>query len=416
MKEICNSSDCTGCMACVNVCTHGAILVKEDKEGFDRPVVDCNLCVDCGLCVKTCPINHLPEKNEPKEIYSGWSYDSTIRINSSSGGAFTEIARPVLDEGGVVFGCTLNDSLQAEHVYVESIEELSEKLSGSKYVQSKIRNTYQLVKDFLKQRRVVLFSGTPCQVAGLRNYLRKDYDNLITVDLICHGVPSPKIFEDYKLYIEHQEKMNLTDIKFRNKRKSWIFYNMLLTGNTIDGVEKKIYIGHYYKDPYIRGFLNDVFLRPSCSSCKFTTIERTSDFTIADWWGYQRYHGESRDFEQKGVSLIFANTNKATELFDNKISHGLCYRKRTKEEALKTNPSLRGSSVVDSKKREEFWKDYFGGGLESVMSKYMQQVNPELITNIKYHMKPSLFREMLIWGLYKLDGCLKRLHIKRIIK
>lgn len=415
MKDICNIVECTGCMACVNTCAHHAIRVNADKEGFDRPVIDETLCVDCGLCAKTCPVNHHPLANEPKEIYSGWSSDEAVRINSSSGGAFTEIARPILKEGGIVFGCTLNEKLQAEHIYVETLEDLENKLSGSKYVQSKIGNSYSIAKDFLRQGRNVLFSGTPCQIAGLKNYLRKDYDNLITVDLICHGVPSPLIFEEYKKYIAQSENMKLTSVKFRCKKYSWIFYNMAIEGLFENNRVTKKYIGRYYEDPYIRGFLNDVFLRPSCSSCKFTTIERTSDFTIADWWGYQRYHGESRDFEQKGVSLIFANTNKATELFDNKISHGLYYRKRTKEEALRTNPSL-VKPYHNALVRGGFWNDYFKNGFLSVKNKYMVKVKPKFITNIRYHIQPSWYRDIMIWTIYKFDGCLKRLHLGRIIE
>ena len=160
------------------------------------------MCVDCGLCSKVCPINKLPQLNEAKEAFSGWSSHEAVRLSSSSGGAFTEIARPILDKGGVVFGCTLNDKLKAEHVYVETLEELEEKLRGSKYVQSHIGKSYKQVKDFLKQGRQVLFSGTPCQIAGLRNYLRHDYNNLFTIDLVCHGVPSPMIFEHYKEFVQ----------------------------------------------------------------------------------------------------------------------------------------------------------------------------------------------------------------------
>lgn len=218
MKNICNINECTGCMACVNACAHHAIRIIADKEGFDRPVIDETLCVDCGLCAKTCPVNHHPLANEPKEIYSGWSSDEAVRINSSSGGAFTEIARPVLEDGGVVFGCALNDKLQAEHIYVETLEDLENKLRGSKYVQSRIGNTYAQAKNFLRQGRKVLFSGTPCQIAGLKNYLRRDYDNLITVDLICHGVPSPMLFEDYKKFIQKHENMKLTKVSFRCKK------------------------------------------------------------------------------------------------------------------------------------------------------------------------------------------------------
>ncbi|WP_444379929.1 Coenzyme F420 hydrogenase/dehydrogenase, beta subunit C-terminal domain, partial [Prevotella sp.] len=271
MKNICNIIECTGCMACANVCAHHAIYIKKDEEGFDRPVIDKSLCVDCGLCVKTCPINHHPDAHEPVKIYSGWSSEEDVRTSSSSGGAFTEIARPVLEEGGVVFGCALNDKLQAEHIYVETLEDLKYKLSGSKYVQSRIGNSYTLAKGFLRQGRKVLFSGTPCQIAGLKNYLRRDYDNLITVDLICHGVPSPMLFEDYKTFMQKHENMKLTKVSFRCKKSSWIFYNMTLKGHVEKSSALKTYVGSYYEDPYIRASQRDYFLRPSCHQCKFTT-------------------------------------------------------------------------------------------------------------------------------------------------
>lgn len=415
MKDICNIVECTGCMACANVCAHRAIQVKTDNEGFDRPFVDETLCVDCGLCVKTCPINHHPNVNKPIEIYSGWSSDEAVRINSSSGGAFTEIARPILEQGGVVFGCTLNENLQAEHIYVESLKDLEHKLRGSKYVQSRIGNIYAQAKNFLRQGRKVLFSGTPCQIAGLKNYLRKNYDNLLTVDLICHGVPSPLIFEEYKKYIALAEKMNLTDVKFRCKKSSWIFYNMTIKGHVEKNREEKVYTGRYYEDPYIRGFLNDIFLRPSCSCCKFTTIQRVADFTIADWWGYRRFQGDSRDFERKGVSLLFCNTDKAVELYKEKISLHFFANKRDLDDALKTNPSL-VKPYHNDRVRNEFWNDYFKNGFISVKNKYMIKVKPKLITNIRYHIQPSWYRDIIIWTIYKIDGCLKRLHLGRIVK
>ena len=305
MSEICNKADCTGCMACVNVCAHHAITIIQDEEGFDRPQIDDGKCVECGLCQKTCPINHHPVVHEPKGVYSGWSSNETVRISSSSGGAFTEIARPILEQGGVVFGCGLDENLQAYHTYVESMDELADKLRGSKYVQSRIGNSYSQAKDFLKQGRKVLFSGTPCQIAGLKNYLRRDYDNLITVDLICHGVPSPMLFEDYKNFMQERENMKLTDVSFRCKKSSWIFYNMTLKGHVEKSSAPKIYIGRYYEDPYIRGFLSDIFLRPSCHQCHFTSTKRCSDFTIADWWGYSKFKGESLDFEKKVSPLFF---------------------------------------------------------------------------------------------------------------
>lgn len=157
MREICNSNACTGCMACANVCAHQAIKVKQDEEGFDRPVIDEALCVDCGLCKQVCPVNNHPTTSEPLKVYSGWSSDENVRLSSSSGGAFSEIARPILEDGGVVFGCSLDEKLQAVHTYVETMEDLAAKLRGSKYVQSRIGDSYSKARDFLKQGRQVLF-------------------------------------------------------------------------------------------------------------------------------------------------------------------------------------------------------------------------------------------------------------------
>lgn len=416
MKDICNPSECTGCMACVNSCAHHAISIVKDEEGFDRPQIDESLCVDCGLCQKTCPINNHPIVNEPQGVYSGWSADEAVRTSSSSGGAFTEIARPILEEGGVVFGCALDEKLQAYHTYVKTMDELADKLRGSKYVQSRIGNSYVQAKEFLKQGRKVLFSGTPCQIAGLKNFLRKDYENLTTVDLICHGVPSPMIFEDYKQYMQEHEKMELMDIKFRCKKSSWIFFNMTLIGHVEKSGALKTYYGRYYEDPYIRGFLKDVFLRPSCHQCHFTSTKRCSDFTIADWWGYQRFKGENRDFERKGVSLLFCNTEKSKRLFKDNISKRFIYHIRTIGEALKTNPSLT-HPYMNTEQRKAFWDEYFKHGFLYVKDNYMRKKVPNnIITNIRYKIQPSLFRDILIWIIYKIDGGMKRMHLGRIVK
>ena len=415
MREICNSYACTGCMACANVCAHQAIKVKKDEEGFDRPVIDEALCVDCGLCKQVCPVNNHPTTSEPLKVYSGWSSDENVRLSSSSGGAFSEIARPILEDGGVVFGCSLDEKLQAVHTYVETMEDLAAKLRGSKYVQSRIGDSYSKAREFLKQGRKVLFSGTPCQIAGLRNYLRRDYDNLITVDLICHGVPSPMIFEDYKKYIAESQKMTITDVKFRCKKSSWIFYNMTVTGHVEREREKKIYIGRYYEDPYIRGFLNDIFLRPSCSLCKFTSVKRIADFTIADWWGYDKLKNESRDFERKGVSLLYCNSIKATTLFSNKISKKFIFRKRNLAESLMTNNSLK-RPFHNELGRKSFWKLYFEKGFIPAKKVYMKKIHPNIIFYVKYHLRSSFVRDILLWILFKIDACLRRLHIGRLIK
>lgn len=383
MKEICNLSECTGCMACVNWCAHHAISIVQDEEGFDRPHIDESLCVDCGLCQKVCPINTHPVVNEPLKVLSGWSSDESVRLCSSSGGAFTEIARPILEDGGVVLGCVLSEDLKAEHTYVENMEDLADKLRGSKYVQSRIGNSYSQAKDFLRQGRKLLFSGTPCQIAGLRNYLHKDYENLLTVDLICHGVPSPMIFEEYKKYIQEHENMELTDVKFRCKKSSWIFFNMTLSGHVEKSSALKTYYGSYYEDPYIRGFLRDYFLRPSCHQCHFTSTQRCSDFTIADWWGYKKKSKEDKNFACNGVSLVLANTEKALKLLP--LMH-MQLRERTIDEAKRTNISLSHPFPL-RKYRNAFWADYKKMSFGQIVEKYMMPERISWDVNIRQHYK-----------------------------
>ncbi len=367
MKTICDYLACTGCMACMSACAHKAIIMQADDEGFFRPHIDESICTRCDLCREICPVNKPVSPFAPSQtVYSGWSNNEEIRMLSSSGGAFTEIAKPVLNMGGVVFGCILNKDLKAVHSYIESEVDL-EKLRGSKYVQSDIGQSFVNAKEFLQEGRQVLFSGTPCQIAGLRNYLRKDYPNLLTVDLICHGVPTPLMFEEYKKYISQAEGFkNLTDVRFRCKKSSWIFFNMTVNGH-VEKTQTKIYEGTYYEDPYIRGFLRDYFLRPSCHQCQYNNIRRVSDFTIADWWGYKKACSEDKNFRRKGVSLVMVNTPRAATICK---QLDMLLKKRTITEAIKTNKSF-VTSFPASSQRREFWEYYRTHDFSKVVKKYM---------------------------------------------
>lgn len=368
---ICEPDLCTGCMACYNVCKHKAIDMVEDSEGFVRPRVIESKCVDCSLCRKVCPINNAPLSYTPKEVYSGWAKDEELRMASSSGGAFSVLALPILQDGGIVIGCALDENLKAVHRVVEKVEDLS-LLRGSKYVQSYIGDIYCTTKMYLLAGRRVLFCGTPCQIAGLRNYLHKKYDNLITVDLICHGVPSPKVFEDWKSYMKRRYALkSLLKINFRGKKSSWIFFHMGVNAHMEKG-ETFHYEGKYYEDPWIRGFLRDYFLRPSCHKCQFTKEERNSDFTIADWWGYKPLKEEPKDYEKKGVSLLMCNTGCAVNYYNNECASMFVSRKRNMNEAHKTNGSL-SHPFPPSPYRAQFWNDYSILSFEDMVEKYMKK-------------------------------------------
>lgn len=382
-ENICNQVECTGCSACMNICPHDALIMSSNNEGFIHPLISNDRCVDCGLCQQVCPVRLEPILNNPLKVFSGWSKDEYKRLNSSSGGAFVEIARLTLENGGVVFGCGLNKDLQAVHLYVENINDLLSNLSGSKYVQSRIEYTYKQARSFLRSGRPVLFSGTPCQIAGLRKYLRKEYENLITVDIICHGVPSPLIFEEYKKYIEQTRNMRIFNVKFRSKKYSWIFFNMAIEGHSSKKNKKVFYHGNYYEDPYIRGFLRDNFLRPSCFHCKFTKVDRVSDFTIADWWGYKRTTSKDRGFRYKGVSLILVNTAKSLDLIKNL---NMELKERTIEQAKQTNVCL-SHPFNEPVSRNQFWSDYHSLTFNEVVKKYMYPERVKFDINLLQHYK-----------------------------
>lgn len=408
MHEVCDYNDCTGCMACYNVCPRDAIKMEADGEGFCHPVINPQSCVDCELCTKVCPVNHPVQKNQPLDAYSGWSNHEHTRLTSSSGGAFVEIAKFILARKGVVFGVALDKNTEARHIYVENEKEL-EKLQGSKYVQSIVGDSFASTKNFLLQGRVVLFSGTPCQIAGLRNYLRKNYDNLYTIDLVCHGVPSPRVFNDYKMYIQRKIKEPIHDVKFRCKKSSWIFFNLGVNPQIEkNGAVSYSYTGEYYSDPYIRAFLRDNMLRRNCHHCEYASINRVGDFSIGDWWNYKSTSVGDRDFDSKGVSLILVNTPKARQLVQ---SIDMKLRLRTIEEAKRTNLPLR-NPFPEPSARAKFWEDYNHKTFEEMVEKWMR---PEMIPLSTYYNIYHPKRRIVYHVVHLCERVLRKMHLQKFI-
>ena len=410
IDHICKVELCSGCGMCIQLCKHSAIKMISDIEGFLRPVVEPALCVDCGLCQKRCPANSpaFVNRNEPLKVFSGWSSDEEIRMASSSGGAFSEIAKYVISKNGVVFGVALDDKVQARHTYVEQEEDLC-KLQGSKYVQSVIGNSYKEAEEFLRKGRLVLFSGTPCQIAGLYSYLHNDYENLLTIDLICHGVPSPLVFEDYKKWIEDKIHEKVSYVKFRCKKSSWIFFSMGINSHTEKNkITTYSYIGSYYADPYIRAFLRDNILRPSCYSCQYASTKRVADFTIADWWGYKATCPDDKDFERKGVSLLMCNSRKALEIV-HELNMDL--RERTLEEAIRTNRSLKQPFSLPST-RDRFWRDYERLTFPEMIDKWMYPERIALSTYIRIYF-PDNKIVFLVVNLY--ERVMRKLRLSQLI-
>ena len=398
LTQICEPNCCTGCGLCEQICNHSAIRLQADAEGFLRPLINFNACAECGLCRVRCPANAAfqPEATSNKlalfvpKIYSGWSNDEKIRKASSSGGAFTEIAKVVIHGGGVVFGVALDDNITAHHICVETLNDLK-KLRGSKYVQSCIDSAYKQVKENLLFGRKVLFSGTPCQIAGLYSFLSKDYPNLITVDIICHGVPSPMVFEDYKNYVAEIIKKPVSSVNFRWKKSSWIFFNIGINPYIEKKEIKYSYVGNYYSDPFIRAFLRDNILRPCCYNCKYTSFKRLGDFTIADWWGYKAVDKSDKGFEKKGVSLVMCNSRKAALIFK---ELKMTLRERTIEEAMATNLAL-SKPFARPETRDEFWSDYSKMPFREIVAKWMKPEKIKLSLYLKIYMKSKLLSKMI---------------------
>lgn len=323
MIKIDSKEKCCGCWACVQRCPKHCITMVEDDEGFLYPKVDSSLCIDCSLCEKVCPVINQGEPRIPDMVYAAKNLNEEIRMVSSSGGIFTLLAEEIIAKGGVVFGARFNEEWDVVHDYTETIEGLSA-FRGSKYVQSRVGKCYSQVEEFLKKGRKVLFSGTPCQIAGLKRFLRKEYDNLLTVDFVCHGVPSPGVWREYlKEEIARQcdgkntvlshpvlngRDARIESISFRNKSLGWKKYSFALTFSVSDGHGEKnsvLLSEPLNKNIFLRGFLADLYLRPSCYACPSKSFKSGSDITIGDFWGVQHVMPEIDD--DKGVSVVMVN-------------------------------------------------------------------------------------------------------------
>ena len=361
MINLTNKENCSGCHACSNICPVGCITMMTDREGFVYPEVDKKKCINCNKCTNVCNIiNPIVSNNIPK-AYACYNKNEDIRLNSSSGGIFTLIAEYILDLKGVVFGAAFDKDFTVKHIEVTEKEQLN-LLRGSKYVQSKIGDTYKFVKKYLDGGRAVLFTGTPCQIDGLIKFLGgKEYDKLYTQDIICHGVPSPKVWRDYVSHIKQGLDCDVDNITFRNKDNGWINYSIRF--NSQSGV---IYNSVFRNDYFMTGFIKNLYLRPSCYNCHSKSINRNSDITLADFWGIDNIVPEMND--DKGTSLIFVNTDKGTKLFNN-ISEKIVYQKVDYREAVKYNSSAY-VSVHKPKHRDKVIKKINCRNFDKIIERY----------------------------------------------
>lgn len=413
MIDIIRKEDCVGCNACAQRCPKTCISMESDEQGFLYPKVDLDRCIDCHMCERVCPVINQSEPRKPLETYAAKNKDTEIQRQSSSGGVFFALAEKTIEDGGVVFGARFDENWEVIHDFAESLEQVKA-FQGSKYVQSRIDDNFKRAEMFLKTGRRVLFSGTPCQIAGLKLFLRKDWgEQLLCVDLVCHGVPSPIIWRDYVKEItrpkgasagkntDFQSTLNVktpvvTGISFRDKRISWEKFGFSVHAVARKGDKNSDFqstICQYEEQEllfetldcnlYMQGFLRDLYLRPSCYACPTKCGKSHSDITLADFWGIDR---SDPDLYKKGFySLVLANSENG---YENLVSASIYREVKKYSDALVYNPALERSSIKP-RLYNQFWTKYEKDGLKAI-SATIKKMRPTMIRRIANRVKRAI--------------------------
>ena len=368
--------ECCGCGACMNICPRQAITMTADQYGFYYPEVNMDLCVDCHQCENVCVYQKAEKRTSWKETHVAVAINSDVR-ESASGGVFSGFARAVLEAGGVVYGCTLeqkNGMLYPRHICVSETSELI-KLKGSKYIQSDLADTYQDVQKQLKEGKIVLFSGTPCQVAGLNGFLKKEYDNLYTLDIICHGVPSRQLFQDYIAFQEKETGKKIMDYRFRDKSSGWKLFGKMVYMDE-NGIKSERTF-EPEESSYYQMFLDGYTYRENCYQCPYASDNRQGDITIGDYWCIDLVHpelltenGGTLD-ESRGVSCMIVNREQGRKLL-NQFGEGIRCWESTYEQASRYNRQLTSPSAL--KPERETVLSLYLEGYEKVEQWYQKRL------------------------------------------
>lgn len=402
MINLANKHDCCGCSACVQRCPKHCISLEEDSEGFLYPKVNIEKCIDCGLCEKVCPWQNSLERILPMEVLAVKNRNEAERMASSSGGVFIALAKEVLSKEGVVFGAVFDENWEVKHTYAETLEGIKP-MMGSKYLQSRIGNSYCEAEKFLKEGREVLFTGTPCQIAGLHKFLGKNYSNLLSVDILCHGVPSQGVWRKYLSETCHRmistvnSKQDIgtfsspiiTDIEFRNKElKGWNQYCFVIKGKSAITDDKStiLYSNIHHINLYMRGFLANVYLRPSCHNCKCKNGASCSDLTIGDYWGIKSIMPDFSD--DKGIGLVLINTEKGNNIFN---CLDMESRRSNLENAKSMNDGFKEYVLPHPKRNSFFTCLHHGDNMEDALRKTLYViVYKRLWIGVKNKLKRTL--------------------------
>ena len=393
MKILEEKRQCTGCTACYSICPTKSITMEEDKEGFKYPKINEKTCIKCGACKKICPILNKINNNKRfsnPTIIAAWSKNEKTRLDSTSGGIFSEIANVIYGEKGYVVGAVYNKEWLVEH-YVSNQKQDLEKIRSSKYLQSNINNVYQKIQEKLKKGNKVLMCGTPCQISGLYHYLQKEYDNLFTCDFICRGVNSPKIFKGYINSLEKKYKSKVKKIKFKNKTYGWHNFS-----TRIDFENGKKYIQSRYIDSYMIGYLEySAFIRPSCYDCNFKELPRVADITLADFWGIEEI--DPLLDNDTGTSLVLLNSEKGKKLFE-KLKNTIQYTEIKSEKIFKENVCM-SKSVEETETRKKVFEKIDELSYEELSKRYFPE--PKVKERLKIKIRNSRKFKKYIQPIYK---------------
>lgn len=389
MIKIDDKSKCCGCWGCYNVCPKQCIEMEIDDEGFHYPVIEAEKCIDCGLCDKVCPVKQPVMNDIIPESFVVQYKDKNVRKQSTSGGFFTAASRYAIRQGGVVFGAAFDEDMVLRHQYAETIEECA-KFSGSKYLQSLIGDAYKITKDFLSHGRIVVFSGTPCQIAGLHAYLRgHKYKKLVTIDLVCHGVPSPLLANKYLTYNSLKIGSRVIDYRSRDKYYGYSYSTATITfadsrKQYHKGKEADFMLGLYFKD---------LISRPSCYACHFKTLGRASDITIFDCWDAPSV---SRLFDKSGATNVFIHSNNGHDAFES-LKQYFTWSISDIDSIIKRDGVMIKKRVPMNSRRKELFEDLHSGmSVEDISKKYLPM---SLTKRIIVMLKPMLFK-LGIFSLY----------------
>lgn len=410
MISVTDKHNCCGCNACGDICPKQAISFKDDNEGFWYPEVDMQKCIDCGLCEKICPFLNAKEQHQPLEVYAAINPDEEIRRNSSSGGMFQMLSKQIIEKGGLVFGAAFDKDWMVHHLSADNYNDVK-KFQGSKYVQSCVSGCYVQVQKALKEGRKVLFSGTSCQIAALKGFLRKEYDNLLTVDVVCHGVPSPGIWRKYLETLQQpcvikgfgktdvsplNTNVSIESISFRDKQEGWrnfcftVHYSVNqqeMSGTVLSPQNDFELRESLHDNVFMQGFLHNLYLRPSCYTCKVKSGRCHSDLTLADFWGI--WNEIPQIYDDKGISLVLVNTEKGKAVIDTLD----CFLMPVKyEQGVKYNPCIE-HSVEEKKWRSVFMHRYNRGDGLTAVSSVIKLMQPTIFNKIISKLKNKLYNK-----------------------